>query len=369
MPFIADDLFKVMKTQFKERIKNIIISEDDLILSALKKMDKEKVKLLIVLKDEKFFGLLSIGDIQRAIINKTPLKTEIAGILRKEITVAREGDSLKSIKDKMLFYRTECMPVLDTNNNLVDIHFWNEVFSLTEKIDDRQMNIPVVIMAGGKGERLKPLTNVIPKPLIPIGEKTILETILEKFSIIGCKDFYISVNYKADQIKYYFDTLPGNTYNLHYFQEEKPLGTIGSITLLKDKIKSTFFVSNCDIIIDQDVRGIYDYHKQNKNEITIVAALKHYMIPYGVIETSKDGLMADLSEKPEMTLMINCGVYVLEPALISEIPENSFFHITHLINKVKKRNGRVGVFPISEGSWTDIGDWDEYSKILNRLTK
>lgn len=355
-----------MKKEINDRIKNIIIQDDEDILAALKKMDKEKVKLLIVYKGKQFSGLLSIGDIQRAIVNKTELNVEISKIMRQEITVAKNNESFQSIKDKMMYHRTECMPVVDDKNNLVDIYFWNEVFSLAEKIDDRHLDLPVVIMAGGKGERLKPLTNVIPKPLIPIGEKTILETILDKFNSYGCSEFYISVNYKAALIKSYFDDLHIQNYTISYFQEEKPLGTIGSLTLIKNKIKSTFFVSNCDIILDQDFREIYDYHARNKNEITIVAALKHYKIPYGVLETSENGLMTELNEKPELTFMINSGVYIMEPGLIDEIPENTFFHITQLIDKVKERNGRIGVFPVSQGSWTDVGEWNEYSRFLEK---
>jgi len=358
-----------MKKEIAERIQRLIISLEDDILSAVKKMDREKVKLLIVIKDDRFRGLLSIGDIQRAIVNKIPLGTEIAGIMRREISVAKEGEPFQSIKERMLHHRMECMPVVDQENNLVDIYFWDDVFSLSDKINNRQIVLPVVIMAGGKGERLKPLTNIIPKPLIPVGEKTILEVIIDKFNSYGCREFFISVNYKAEMIKNYFEELNISHYSISYFQEEKPLGTIGSLTLLKDRIKSTFFVSNCDILVDQDFREIYDYHVQNKNEITIVAALMHYKIPYGVLETSRNGLMTSLDEKPELTFMINSGVYLMEPGLIDEIPENTFFHITQLIEKVKERNGRIGVFPVSQGSWTDIGDWHEYSSFLEKLKK
>ena len=356
-----------MKKEITDRIQNRIIQTVDDILSALKKMDKEKVKLLIVYNGDQFTGLLSIGDIQRAIVNKIPLSSAIEHILRTEITLATEGESFQSIKDKMMLHRTECMPVVDGNHNLVDIHFWEDVFSVAVKIDNRKLDLPVVIMAGGRGERLKPLTNIIPKPLIPIGEKTIMEIILDKFNFYGCKEFYISVNYKAELIKSYFEDLPVQDYSLHYFQEETPSGTIGSLSLLKNRISSTFFVSNCDIILDQDLRDIYDYHVQNKNEITIVAALKHYKIPYGVLETSKNGMMTELNEKPELTFMINSGVYIMEPGLIGEIPENTFFHITQLIDKVKERNGRIGVFPVSQGSWTDVGEWHEYSGFLEKL--
>ena len=218
-------------------------------------------------------------------------------------------------------------------------------------------------MAGGKGTRLKPLTNVIPKPLVPVGEKTILEEIMDQFESIGCMEFYMSVNYKYDMLEFYLNQLEHN-YNINFFKEEKPLGTIGSVSLLKDKINTPFFVSNCDILIDQDFRDVYDYHVENKNDITIITAVKNFQIPYGVIETTTNGVMTGLTEKPEFNYMINTGVYVLQPDLIYEIPENEFFHITHLMEKVRTKGGRIGCFPVSENSWRDIGEWDEYLKLI-----
>lgn len=236
---------------------------------------------------------------------------------------------------------------------------------LTAKKEERldKIDVPVVIMAGGLGTRLKPITNVIPKPLIPINEKTILETIIDQFEKIGCSKYYLSVNYKSEIIEYYLAHLDKN-HDITFLKEDKPLGTIGSVSLLKGKIDKPFFVSNCDIIVDQDYRDVFDYHLNNKNDITIVTAIKSFHIPYGVIETGENGLMKGISEKPDMSYMINTGVYILEPQLINEIPENTFYHITDLIEKVRKNGGRVGCFPVSEKSWTDIGDWNEYLKII-----
>jgi dTDP-glucose pyrophosphorylase/predicted transcriptional regulator len=347
------------KTKIQDRQINIT----DTILDALKQMDKHGIKLLFAFNAEKFYGLLSIGDIQRALIKKISLETPIKQILRSNITYMKESDSFDEIKKIMFQKRTECMPIIDKKGDLIKVYFWDEVFSTEQEINDKLLDLPVIIMAGGKGERLKPLTNIIPKPLIPIGEKTIIETIMDKFIKVGCKSFFLSVNYKSDFIKQYFDLLD-NKYSIQYFEETKPLGTIGSVYLMKNKINKTFFVSNCDIIIDQDLCDVYDYHVNNKNDLTIVAALKHYKIPYGVIETEEDGIMTKLSEKPEITYMINTGVYLLEPHLINYIPENNFFHITQLIEKIKEKNYRIGVFPVTETSWIDIGEWKEYLSIL-----
>jgi ADP-glucose pyrophosphorylase len=178
--------------------------------------------------------------------------------------LAKEENSFNEIKALMLKWRAECMPVVDDKKKLVDIYFWEDVFGEKEHRIQSKLNIPVVIMAGGKGTRLKPLTNVIPKPLIPIGEHTIIEEIMDHFVKVGCHDFLLSVNYKAETIKHYFSQLKHKPYNVSYFQEEKPLGTAGSLFLIKDKIKTTFFVTNCDIIIDEDYSEILKYLKTIK---------------------------------------------------------------------------------------------------------
>jgi len=342
----------------------LIIDTSDTILSALKKMDEVQAKLLIVFSQGKFYSLLSIGDIQRAIIKNIPLETEVIHILRSSIEVADIDDDPEKVRSRMFKDRTELMPILDKDGNLADVYFWENIFPEKNFIQNKQLNLPVVIMAGGKGTRLKPLTNVLPKPLIPIGEKTILEDIMDRFLNVGCNEFLISLNYKAEVIKHYLETLQNRDYKISYFQEENPSGTAGSLHLIKDKIHSTFFLSNCDILIDQDYSEIYNYHKENHNSITLVAALKHMKIPYGILETADNGKLTTITEKPEFTFKINSGMYILEPELLREIPENRIFHITELIANIIKRKGKVGVFPVSEGSWKDIGTWEGYQKLL-----
>jgi len=346
-------------------IKSISISIDTTILEALKKMDAAKRKLLIVTKDDSIFcGLLSIGDIQRAIIKGVVISEPIVKIIREDITVASNTDDIEELKARMRARRNEFMPIVDAENKVVKVLFWEDLFE--QKIIKKELNLPVVIMAGGKGTRLKPLTNVIPKPLIPIHKKTIIEDIMDRFVDFGCNDFYLSVNYKADMIKYYLQELNNPQYNLAYFQEAKPLGTAGSLTLLKDKINQTFFVSNCDILVDDSYEEILKYHKEHQNEITIVAALKDFSIPYGTLETSEEGFLTSISEKPNFNFKINTGMYIVEPHLLDEIPQDTFYHITHLIEKIISRSGKVGVFPITEGSWSDIGTWNEYLNAIVR---
>lgn len=348
-----------------ERIQKRVVTPECTILEAMKKMDEIKMKILFVFDENKFEGILTLGDIQRAIIKGSLLSDGVMNILDKNKIYAGIDEPIESIKKKMEAIRAECMPVLN-GSELVNVYTWEELFGENQEPQKDLIDIPVVIMAGGKGTRLKPLTNVIPKPLVPIGDKTILEVIMDQFEAIGCHKFYMSVNYKADMMKYYLSQLD-HQYDMEFFMEDKPLGTIGSVSLLKGKINTPFFVSNCDSINEQDYRDVYDYHVNNHNDMTIVTMVKSLKIPYGVIETGEDGLMVDLKEKPEHTYMVNSGVYILNPELIDEIPERQFFHITHLMEKVKARGGRVGCFPVSEHSWKDMGEWPEYLKMINVL--
>ena len=335
------------------------------ILDSLKCMDKINRKLLIITEGEKFLGVLSIGDIQRAILKQVNINSPITSIVRTIITVCKNDESIEEIKRKMIELRTECMPIIDDNNRLIDVIYWEDIISNEQAQNFEQLNIPVVIMAGGEGTRLKPITNVIPKPLVPVGDKTFLEEIMDSFVKYGCTDFHISVNYKADLIQYYMEHHAQNKYKIAYVHENTPLGTAGSLHLLEN-IESTFFVTNCDIIVNDDYSEILKYHREHNNELTVVAALKHYSIPYGTLETKENGLLKSISEKPNLNFQINTGLYILEPHLIKEIPKDKFYHITYLIEDLQKQGRKVGVFPVSEGSWKDIGEWSEYFKILKK---
>jgi len=347
-----------------KRLIERTIDPDSSILSALKKMDGLGVKSLIVIDNDNLFtGILSIGDIQRAIINNKSLDSEVRTILRKNPRVAGKAQSLTEVKDLMLRYRMEFIPVIGDSGNILNVFFWEDVFLENEQIPCSQFSLPVVIMAGGIGERLRPLTNVFPKPLMPHGKHTIIEEIMMRFSRHGCENFFITVNFKSDLVQYYLSQ-QNLGYNLNFIKENKPLGSGGSLSLVKGEIKSTFFISNCDILIDQDYSEILNYHIENKNIITIVAALKHYPIPYGVLETGENGDLTGLQEKPEITFKVNSGMYIFEDKVLNEIPDDTFLPITEIINKVQGKGLKVGVFPVSEKSWKDIGTWDEYKNHL-----
>lgn len=356
----------MQKYSTMEKIKDRIISPATTLYDAIKIMDNIASKMLFVFNADTFIALLTMGDIQRAIIRNVPLSFCVSEIIDQNKVYAYEHESRESISEKMRRMRAECMPVLNDDGQVVDVIFWKDVFDSKTNLEKDKIDLPVVIMAGGKGTRLAPLTNVYPKPLIPIGDKTIVETIMDKFVEYDCHNFYISINYKADSIKNYFELIANSEYNVSYFQEEKPMGTAGSLRLLKDKIYTTFFVSNCDILIEEDYASILDYHRKNHNELTVVAAVKTISIPYGTIITGEDGILESIEEKPTLSFKINTGLYILEPSLLEDIPDD-FFHITHLMEKLKSEGRRVGVYPISQNDWKDMGDWSEYLKMIKVL--
>ena len=343
-----------------KKFKELTINLTDSIASALKQMDQINKKLLIVVANGKYYSMLSIGDIQRAIIKGIDLNTPVEKILREDVVVASETDDMDKIKQHMLQERNEYMPIVDTNGEIKNVIYWEDIFKKEEKLRRNIINLPVVIMAGGIGSRLKPITNVLPKALIPIGDKTILEQIMDCFREQGCNNFYLSINHKSDMIKYYIKNLKQDTYNIEFIEEDKFLGTAGSLSLLKNKIHTTFFVSNCDILVDQDLSDILSFHKSNKNDITIVSAMMNIKIPYGILETNNNGLLINIIEKPDLFFKINTGLYLLEPKVLKDIPDNEPFDITDLAQKLLNEKRKVGIFPVSEKSWKDMGNWDEF---------
>lgn len=347
-----------------EKAQRITVQHDLTLVQAMRRMDELDRKLLLVLEDERFKGVLSIGDIQRAIIRNKPLETRVADVMRANMRMARDTDERAHVRQMMLDFRTECMPVVSASGDLVDVVFWEDEFPVTVHRDERRLELPVVIMAGGIGSRLKPLTNVIPKALVPIGEKPIVQVIIEGFQRLGAREFHLTVNYKHEMIRYFFDHLPGKGYGIEYVLEDRPLGTAGSLRLLKDRLKGRFFVSNCDILIDEDYRAINDYHAENGNDITLVGSLRSYHIPYGTLETGEGGELLAMREKPDLTFLVNSGLYLLERSVIDHIPDGGHMDITTLIEKVRGAGGRVGVFPVSERAWFDIGEWSEYQSTL-----
>lgn len=343
-----------------------LITENLSIKDAMKRMSETGQKSLFVVgKDAELKGSLSDGDIRRALLKGSTLSSEIRSIYNRSPISVKEGFDTKNVKRTMLRTLIECIPVIDRSGKVIDILTWGDMFSDKQKAVKQKIDIDAVIMAGGKGTRLDPFTRILPKPLIPIGDKPILEIIMDKLAESGVKKFSITVNHKAKMIKSYFDEA-GSKYPIEYIEENKPLGTAGSLRLLKG-LTSPFLVTNCDIIIDTDYGKILEYHRANKNDITIVASCKNFIIPYGVCEFGDGGVLTGMSEKPGYDLFVNTGMYVVDKKVLKIIPKGKYFDFTELIERSRERSMRIGVFPIGEDSWIDIGQWEEYHKAIEKM--
>ena len=221
-------------------------------------------------------------------------------------------------------------------------------------------------MAGGLGTRLYPYTKILPKPLIPVGEIPIIEHIINRFYRQGAQNFYLIVNHKKNMIKAYLNDIE-KAYQVCFVDEEQPLGTGGGLSLLKGEISQPFILSNCDILIDSDYEKIYEHHLSENNYITMVCSLKNMRIPYGVVEISKDGGIEEMKEKPEISFFTNTGMYVVHPEVIDELELNQRIDFPDIIEKCRQEGKKIGVYPISENSWLDMGQIDELEEMRRRL--
>jgi len=352
----------------KHNYKQLIIQESISLKEAMKALDLAAKKILFVVnKSQEFIGTLSDGDIRRWILNGGNLAANITDVVFRKSYTVPEIYSVNEVKAQMRKLDIEFVPVLNKERKIVEMLYYEHLFQQPlKKQVFKKLDIPVVVMAGGKGSRLDPFTKILPKPLIPIGDKTILEIIFNKFIPYNVDHFYLSVNYKAGIIKAFLEELQPQ-YTITYLEEDKPLGTAGSLYQLRGKVQKPILITNCDIIIDANYTDLLKYHRKENNDITIVASVKNYTIPYGVCEVENGGKLKEIREKPEFSFLINTGMYILNPKMLNLIPENVFFHITHLMEQVKLAGEKIGVYPISENAWIDTGEWDEYKKAVGKL--
>ena len=346
-------------------MKDITVNSSITIRQAMKALDKTSEKCLLVVDgNKKLLGTLTDGDLRRSILKGANFNASTEGSYCPDPSVLMEDKFTKQEASEIMISKNlDLLPILDKKDQVVGYITWEQIFSEGRSPKKKTLTAPVAIMAGGKGTRMEPFTKVLPKPLVPIHEKPIIEHIIERFTDIGCSDFHMTVNYKSKILKAYFDELQPD-YQVYFVEEKEPLGTAGSLRFLDGKFNQSFFVTNCDIIIKADYVSLYEFHKRGDYDITLVASAKEYVIPYGTCELNGDGHLAHINEKPKYDFLINTGLYVLKPEVLKLIPESKFYHITHLIEDGKNQGKKVGVFPIDEDAWIDIGQWAEYKKIV-----
>jgi len=313
-------------------------------------------------KEEKTIASLTDGDIRRHILAGKSLDTPAIEAANKNFRFITTDDEYKHAHKICADESLTMLPRLDESGYIVSIYFKNE----TNVSIKQQISIPVVIMAGGKGTRLYPYTKVLPKPLVPIGEDTITEHIMKRFAEYGCDEFTMIVNHKKNLIKAYF-TEEEQKYNIEFVDELVFLGTGGGLKLIEKQMKSTFFMTNCDVLIFADYSEILTMHKKYDNIITMICAAKTITVPYGTLELNSDGKISSLVEKPALSFLTNTGIYVIEPRFLEYIKLDEFTHITDSIQACINAGERVGVYPISDEQWSDMGQLEEMEKMQRLL--
>jgi len=350
-------------------MKNLLINPNVNIKNALKQLNKTGEKCLIVVdKRNKLLGTLSDGDVRKAILKGKFDKDKINEYYQKNPTFLRkENYSLNQAKSILIKKRIDIIPIIEVSKRVVDVLTFKNVFKKGKSgLRSDTFSKTVVIMAGGKGTRLEPFTSVLPKPLVPINEKPVIEHIIEKFVSNNVVNFFITLNYKSRILRAFFQEL-SPSYKLSFIEESKPLGTAGGLSLLAGKIKKPFLVTNCDTIININFDNLISFHISNRNDITLVASSKEHVIPYGTCKLNKSGQLQNIIEKPKLDFFINIGLYVISPNIIKLIPKDRAYDMPDLIKLAKRKKKQVGVYPIDDESWIDVGQWSEYHKAIEKL--
>ena len=345
-------------------VKKILINNNSSIESALKQLAKTGLRCLVVVdKKKKYLGTITDGDLRKSILSKKDFSLKIDKLYNSNSTFLIKEKFNKNLAIKLIQKKNiTLIPIVDDQfkvTNYYNIYQKQANPTLSEK-----KNL-ILIMAGGKGKRLQPFTSILPKPLIPVKQKPVLVHIMNLFKNEGYKKFLISINKNHKVLKSYLNLLE-NVYDLRTIEESHPLGTAGVLKKIK-KFSDSFFMINCDSLIKIKPKELLSFHEENKNLLTLVAAVKNVNIPYGVCEfNNKNGKLLNMMEKPNKKILANTGLYVCSSNLINYLPSKNNFDMSELVNILLKKKKKIGVFPIKENEWQDTGNWTDFLKINNK---
>jgi len=333
--------------------KSILVREENTLLETMRIIDKSSLQFAVVVNsDGMLLGTVTDGDIRRSILRGDSLNVNITRVMNPSPITALAGQSRNKYFRIMKTKKLKQLPIVDKNNRIMDILFLDKAVSNNDNL--------VVLMVGGLGTRLRPLTNDIPKPMLQVGGKPILETIIEGFKQYGFTNFILSVNYKKEVIQNYFQSGEAFDVNISYIEESKRMGTAGALSLLPIKPLKPFFVMNGDLLTQVNFEQLMHYHMDNHSLATMCVREYEYQIPYGVIET--DGVnLVSIKEKPVHKSFVNAGIYVLSPEVLDYIPKNQFYDMPELFQKLLGEEKKTTVFPIRE-YWLDIGRMDDFER-------
>lgn len=348
-----------------KNLEIFMVEEENSIKEVMEKIAVNARGLVFVCKGGRLLATVTDGDIRRYILAGGDIEGEVSQAAHYSPVFVYPEDRDQA-KDIMIRRSITALPVVDRDRRVMDILFLRYPDEEDAEEAKDGLDVPVVIMAGGKGQRLKPFTDILPKPLIPLGEKTVTERIVMRFQKYGCNRFYMIVNYKKNFIKAYFADNEMK-YNIQFVEEEKFLGTAGGLKLVQGKVTGDFFVSNCDILIDADYQAILEEHVHKKCIITLVCAHKKYQMPYGTVEGDAEGYVCNMQEKPVLSYNINTGLYVINERFLEMIPQDTFVDMTELISECIRKQEKVGIYLIEEEQWLDTGQMEELEKTYAAL--
>jgi dTDP-glucose pyrophosphorylase len=339
----------------RNKIDQFVFTGNRTVREAMKQIESNKKGLLFVKNDENtLIGSLSDGDIRRGILNGCELNDPISSIMNlKPYSVSLEEQKSINLK-KLESQGIKMVPVIDEEGKI------HHIISPDPEKSDLVIDNPVVLMVGGRGIRLEPLTQNIPKPLLKVGNKPILQTILERLYLFGFRNVFLCTNYLSEHIEKFCGDGSEFGLNIQYFKEDKKLGTIGAVKFLEEKLNLPFLVMNGDLLTSLNYKSVLDFHMEQKAQLTIGSASYEAKIPYGVLETEGYQVKSIL-EKPSYSFRISGGIYALDPKALEYIPKGNFFDITDLMDVLLKKEDSVVAFPIEE-YWLDIGQHQDYEK-------
>jgi len=341
--------------------KKVILKPTNTMLDAIKVLDKEALRIVIVVdENQKLIGTVTDGDIRRSIVKLHNMKTQLIEFMHIKPTVAFLDESETSIISKMKELDLLQLPVVDKNYKIVGLK------TMQGLLENKKFDNPVLLMAGGFGRRLKPLTNNTPKPLLKIGSKPILENILDQFIDSGFHKFYISTHYKADMVKNYFGDGSNWGVSIEYIHEHEPLGTAGSLGLLPKKIsKLPLIVMNSDLLTKIDFEQLLEFHIDEGGEATMCVREYDFQVPYGVINANGYNITS-IQEKPVQKFFVNAGIYVLNTSIFDNLSGKDYLDMTQFLERKIKDNSKVNMFPMYE-YWLDIGQIDQFNQAQQDL--
>lgn len=336
-------------------INNIKINQFSTIKEALVIIDAGSMQIALVTdKLGKLIGTITDGDIRRGLLNGLDLNSSIENIINRHPTVAKSSDTKETIIRLAIDRKLKQIPILDNNDIVIGIQ------EIDELIQPKTKPNKVILMVGGLGTRLRPLTDDIPKPMLNVGSKPILQTIVEKFAEYGYTNIIMCVNYKSNLIMDYFGNGEKFGVNIEYVLEGSRMGTAGALSLLKDKPNEEFFVMNGDLLTNVNFEHLHEYHKSNKSVATMCIREYSMQVPYGVVNL-KDDKICSIAEKPVHKFFVSAGIYMLSPKVLDFIPKDEFYDMPSLFNVLLLKNLAIHPFPIRE-YWLDIGRMEEYKK-------